>query len=81
MQLSPLNASNFGLVQTLPVPTSALGRPYCSGGSVLCRGTTSAISRYDHAVAISDDDMVSNNVVFSEQYNLGPWVTHGRQLY
>lgn len=41
------------------VRTWALSRPFCVGGVALCRGTTTAISRYDHALVTSDDDLVS----------------------
>ena len=40
-------------------PTWALSRPFCEGGIALCRGTTTAISRYDHALATSDDNLVN----------------------
>ena len=32
---------------------SASSRPYCSGGIALCRGTMTAVVRYDHAVAVN----------------------------
>jgi hypothetical protein len=35
------------------------GRSFCSNGVVLCRGSMTAVSRFDHAMAVADDDRVS----------------------
>ncbi|GAX73320.1 hypothetical protein CEUSTIGMA_g774.t1 [Chlamydomonas eustigma] len=36
----------------------ALSRPYCENGDILCRGSTSAISRFDHAAVPNNDGLV-----------------------
>ena len=41
--------------------TEATTRPFCSGGVALCRGSLTAIARYDHAVATDSAGGVRND--------------------